>query len=31
MGLGRPGRVAAATGSLALLVAVAWSAVTFLG
>lgn len=31
MGVGRPGRVAAATGSLALVVAVVWSAVTFLG
>jgi hypothetical protein len=31
MGVGRPGRIAAATGSLALAVAVVWSGVTFLG
>ncbi len=31
MGVGRPGYVAATTGSLALLVSVAWSGVTFLG
>jgi hypothetical protein len=30
MGLGRPGRLSAATGSVALLVAVVWSGVTFL-
>ena len=30
MGVGRPGRIAAATGSIALLLAIAWSAVTFL-
>jgi hypothetical protein len=30
MGVGRPGRLAAATGSIALAVAVVWSAVTFL-
>ena len=30
MGVGRPGRISAATGSLALLVAVVWSGVTFL-
>ena len=30
MGVGRPGRIAAATGSIALLFAIVWSAVTFL-
>jgi len=30
MGVGRPGRIAAATGSIALVFAIVWSAVTFL-